>query len=146
MLFAACSDQAEGERCDTRNTRLGSDDCQPGLICVPGADLGSSGANYCVGTSGLVTTCGVCCPEDRANATTSVCLITSTLPGADAAPPFSGTDAGDAAAEAPDSSSTGDDAAGDDASSDASDGSSVVDADADADAGDASDAADDGPG
>ncbi len=140
MLFAACSDQAEGERCDTRNTRLGSDDCQPGLICVPGADLGASGANYCYGSASansgtaLITTCGVCCPADRANATTSVCLITSTLPGADAAPPPV-TDA--ATDDAADSSSTGDDA-----SSDASDGSSVVNPDAS----DASDAADDGPG
>jgi hypothetical protein len=136
VIFAACSDEAEGERCDTRNTRNGSDDCQPGLVCVPGGDLGSAGSEYCLANGSLVTTCGVCCPVNRANATVSICQLSSTLPGADAAPPD--TDAGDAASDASDASDTDAADAGDtDADAASTDAS-------DADASDASDASDDG--
>ncbi len=124
VVFAACSDEGEGDRCDTRNTRNGSDDCQQGLSCVPGSDLGSAASGYCEG----VTTCGVCCPEDRTQATVSVCALGSTLPGADAAPPVTttdggdGGDAGDAASDAQGS--------GDDGSSDAAGGSDAASTDA----------------
>ncbi len=134
VIFAACSDEAEGERCDTRNTRNGSDDCQPGLICVPGGDLGTGSNAFCLDAPN----CGVCCPVDRTTATVSVCQLSASLPGADAAPPVT-TDAGDAAADASDASDT--DAS--DASDTDADAASTDASDADTDA---SDASSDGPG
>jgi len=53
----ACSQQAEGDRCDTANK---NGDCESGLICVPLSQLHR-------GTEGAV-----CCPQD--NATADVCL------------------------------------------------------------------------
>lgn len=46
LAFPACSNQAEGERCDVNNN---NDDCQEGLICKPSTELGGSA--------------DICCPE-----------------------------------------------------------------------------------
>ncbi len=107
LVLPACANQAEGDRCDTR----GDDDCQSGLICTKANLLNGAG------------NADRCCPQNRAEATTSVCALSST-PGSDAAPP------GDA--------SSGDAAA--------SDGGSDAPEDAPADTNEASvtDAADDG--
>jgi len=43
FAFPACSNQAEGERCDVNNN---DDDCQEGLICTSSRELGGS-ADYC---------------------------------------------------------------------------------------------------
>ena len=44
--LAACSNQAEGERCDRNNN---NDDCQDGLVCKSSAELGGNA--------------DICCPE-----------------------------------------------------------------------------------
>lgn len=65
--LAACSNQAEGERCEIDN---GNDDCQDGLVCTPIAN--QNGAR--------------CCPPDRAQATTGVCQQQVQVPNGDAEP------------------------------------------------------------
>ena len=114
VISAGCSDQGEGERCDTRATRSGSDDCQAGLSCVPFSDLGG-GATTCDG----ITTCGVCCPDDRTQSTTDVCALSTVLVGADAAAPVTPDAAADSATNVSDAASD---------ASDASDASSALDA------------------
>ena len=49
-LFAACSNQAEGQRCDPR---FGNDDCQDGLVCKRASELGG--------------VYDICCPAAGAN-------------------------------------------------------------------------------
>jgi len=39
----SCSNQGEGERCDTRAGRGGDDDCRDGLVCTPFNELNSGG-------------------------------------------------------------------------------------------------------
>lgn len=75
-IVAACSDQGEGERCDTRADNGGNDDCQsPGLVCVTASQLnGNPNSDRC-------------CPVDRSQAVTAVCSLAQTPPGTDAAPP-----------------------------------------------------------
>jgi hypothetical protein len=56
---SACSDQAEGERCDQQN---GSNDCSAGLVCtpVPQSLKAPAGASICCpppGTSATVAAC-----------------------------------------------------------------------------------------
>jgi hypothetical protein len=53
LAVSACSNQAEGERCDRLNN---DDDCQEGLVCKPGTELGSNADTCCPpgdGTSDL---------------------------------------------------------------------------------------------
>lgn len=78
-LGGGCSNQGEGERCDTRGQNNGTDDCQSGLQCFKPSDLNG------VPTTDQYT--GRCCPPDRTRATTDVCRLGSTPVGADAAPP-----------------------------------------------------------
>jgi hypothetical protein len=70
FAFGGCSDQGEGERCQTLN---GNDDCQNGLVCVCATPLN------CINTSyGFVNppynTSDRCCPSERALATTPQCV------------------------------------------------------------------------
>ena len=102
-LFVACSNNAEGERCDQLSSNGGNDDCQDGLICTSKTDLNGASSD-------------LCCPQNRTTATTPQCQIAHAPVGGDAAPP-----------PPSDSGSTGD-AAGDtgaqsdaDAASEASD-------------------------
>jgi hypothetical protein len=55
--LGACSDQGEGERCESLN---GNDDCSFGLICTPAALLQGTVSDRC-------------CPQDRGAATAPVC-------------------------------------------------------------------------
>jgi hypothetical protein len=73
LAVAACSNQGEGERCQTAN---GSDDCRSGedLVCTPFTDLTN-------------TTSDRCCPRDRSTATNPVCKIAINPVGTDASAP-----------------------------------------------------------
>ena len=74
-LFPGCSNQAEGERCDTNGDNGGNDDCQSGLVCVHANQLnGASDSDRC-------------CPPDRSRATADICKLSTTPVGGDAAPP-----------------------------------------------------------
>lgn len=96
VFVGACSNQAEGERCEAAN---GNDDCQDGLVCDPNKSI--------------------CCPVDPRQATTPGC-VGSTSAGGEAGIPqeaSTGTDSStpvDSATDAPvdsSSSDSGDDAA-----------------------------------
>ena len=60
----ACSNQGEGEFCDSNN---GNNDCQGGLECVPAPGL-----------SGTLTNRDRCCPILPAQPTTSACSLNTT--------------------------------------------------------------------
>lgn len=112
LAVAACSNQGEGERCDSLN---GDEDCKTdeGLTCYPAALLNNAGSDRC-------------CPRDRAQATHPVCMTPVSVVGQDATtpadtgppPPPPPTDAAapDAESDAEAPADAGDD---DDAASDA---------------------------
>ncbi|MBN9159353.1 MAG: hypothetical protein BGO98_46320 [Myxococcales bacterium 68-20] len=102
-LASACSNQGEGERCESAN---GNDDCKTdqGLICYPQGQL-RQGAQS-----------DHCCPADRSKAKHPICQTALDIVGdaetpADTGPPPT-SDAGDAGAK---------EAGPEDASSDAAD-------------------------
>lgn len=75
--MAACSNQGEGERCESLN---GDEDCKTdeGLVCYPAALLTN-------------TTSDRCCPRDRSTATHPVCKTPVEVVGTDGgAPPDTG--------------------------------------------------------
>ena len=82
FLAPGCSDQGEGERCDTGNN---DSDCQPGLVCI-------SPPNPTPGLSPDVTGNFRCCPPDLRNATTPQCTA-GTSSNDSGPPPDSGNDA-----------------------------------------------------
>ncbi len=116
-LFAlptACSNNAEGERCQSEN---GNDDCADGLTCIPKTQLVAP-----------FNSADRCCPFVRQNATSAACkpgsgTIGNNPPaegGADTGSPDTGaTDAADAS-DAQDAADTGADVA--DTGADAPDG------------------------
>ena len=106
-LFVACSNNAEGERCDQLADNGGNDDCQDGLVCTSKTDLNGASSD-------------LCCPPDRTTALTPQCQIAHAPVGGDAAPP---PPPGDAASDAA-GETGGQDAATTDApvASDAADG------------------------
>ncbi|MBM4364155.1 MAG: hypothetical protein FJ104_15855, partial [Deltaproteobacteria bacterium] len=67
---ASCADQGEGERCDVRNNRSGTDpgnaDCEAGLVCLPVSQLRA--------LKGAPEGSGLCCPEDPAAASVDACF------------------------------------------------------------------------
>lgn len=73
LAIVACSNQSEGERCDSLN---GDEDCQTdeGLVCYPAPLLNNAGSDRC-------------CPRDRAQATHPVCMTPVSIGGQDAATP-----------------------------------------------------------
>jgi hypothetical protein len=71
LLAVACSNQGEGEICDTDAGDAGDDDCQSGLICTS--------------LSGVVG--ARCCPSDLNQAKTAVCSISHQAVTANPAPP-----------------------------------------------------------
>lgn len=87
VLAASCSNQGMGQRCDRRAQNSGNDDCEPGLVCVPLAQL-----------SDTLASTDTCCPVNRAALTSGPC----------AAGPAS---IADAAAPAPDAEGPADDGA-----------------------------------
>ena len=82
IFMGACSNQAEGDRCDTQN---GNDDCQDGLVCEPGKNI--------------------CCPQDPATATEPACQAPSTAGGEAGIPveasPGTDSSVNDSATDAP---------------------------------------------
>jgi hypothetical protein len=103
MMFAAaaCSNQAEGERCEFDN---GNDDCQDGLICIPASPR--QGAPYTVNPQ--YATSDRCCPPDFHQSTHPAC-IPATAGGADSAAPEAGPESGlDTGVDAPDASDASD--------------------------------------
>lgn len=117
VTIVACSNQGEGDRCDTAGPNGGNDDCQSGLVCTSKSTLNSNA--------------DLCCPPDRTQATTNECAI-SKPPIGEAGIPDTGTPAdsggGDSAPSeagpdsAPDAPSEASTDAGSDAPSDAPDG------------------------
>lgn len=57
MLAVACSNQAEGERCDRNNE---DEDCQDGLVCTSSQVLGGSA--------------DICCPENLGDSENAACI------------------------------------------------------------------------
>lgn len=85
-IVAACSNNAEGERCDVLacNGPCGpgnEPDCQDGLHCTSKTDLNGASSD-------------LCCPPDRTTASTPQCQVAHApvggdagVPGADSGPP-----------------------------------------------------------
>jgi len=96
IFMGACSNQSQGDRCDTQN---GNDDCQDGLVCVSGKN--------------------VCCPQDPAMATVIECQAPSTA-GGEAGIPIEASP-GDSSTADVTSSDAETDSATSDATDDASD-------------------------
>jgi hypothetical protein len=114
-LFGACQNEGEGQPCDTNAGNAGSDDCRSPLICTTGLNNAMDPR---------------CCPQDRANATTPECSLSSaTFDGASPAPP----DASSVETSSPESAAT--EAAASEASADAPEG--AVEAGSSSDAADA---------
>lgn len=97
FLLVACSQQAEGDRCQLDNN---NDDCADGLVCT-----GST--NLPIAQRGTATDReGRCCPADRTQATVAACAANASTPGGDAAIDLdaeidSATGVGDAGDDAP---------------------------------------------
>jgi hypothetical protein len=88
VSFGACSNEGEGQPCDTNAGNGGNDDCQSPLVCTTGLNNATDPR---------------CCPQDRANATTPECSLSSAnFDGASPAPP----DASTADTSSPEAAST----------------------------------------
>ncbi len=81
VSLAACSKQAEGERCDPNSGNL---DCEQGLICRTGDQL-----SVAVGAGA-----GLCCPPDGFIPEEDACRAGAVLPE-EPMPPAASSDAGD---------------------------------------------------
>ena len=70
-LFMACSNNAEGERCEKDSDNFGNDDCQDGLVCKPANELNNASSARC-------------CPPDPTKATVDVCRVFQSPAGTEA--------------------------------------------------------------
>jgi hypothetical protein len=68
-LACACSEQGEGERCDTNNGDL---DCQSGLVCRSGESLNL--------VEGEGRGAALCCPPSGVLPSVDACRVTSGVP------------------------------------------------------------------
>jgi hypothetical protein len=100
VALTACSDYAEGDRCETLN---GSGDCQSGLVCTAKSQINAPYNNS-----------DRCCPSNPAAATHPACTVLQS-PVGDATAPFDTGPTPDAAIVTPA------EAAAPEASTDASD-------------------------
>ncbi|MCA9591107.1 MAG: hypothetical protein KC657_37675 [Myxococcales bacterium] len=110
-LFMACSNNAEGERCEKDSDNFGNDDCQDGLVCKPANELNNASSARC-------------CPPDPTKATVDVCRVFQSPAGTEAGAPPDATSPArtDAATDAADAATDAADAAdADDGSADAAD-------------------------
>jgi hypothetical protein len=73
LVLSACSNSAEGERCQVNNN---NDDCADGLVC-----LASSQVNPSYNSSDR------CCPVDRTTASHPACTLLQNPVAGDSAPP-----------------------------------------------------------
>lgn len=113
IALSACSQQAEGDRCDFDN---GSADCADGLICLPATNQGGRGAG--TGTvNPPYNNADRCCPQDRTRATHPACTVPTSPVAGDSGPPADSGPTPDAAvvdapadspAEASDAAEAGD--------------------------------------
>jgi|GEM_PF-2493930 len=109
---ASCSNQSEGQRCNTLGDNGGNDDCQDGLVCKPKAQLNGAQDDLCCPLTGTPTVAACQAPGGGA----VVPIPAETGPSPDATPADTGTDApADTGTDA--STDTGTDAS--DASADA---------------------------
>jgi len=69
-----CSNSSEGQPCSTLGVNAGDSECKNGLVCTPFNEL--NGGGY---------TKDVCCPADRTQATTLICMEPQS-PAPDAGP------------------------------------------------------------
>jgi hypothetical protein len=93
-VFAGCSNESEGQPCDTNAGDAGSSDCNGGLVC----------------TSNLPNANGPrCCPADRSTASTPECALATGVADANPSPPdaFSSSSGGDAEAGTGDATTDG---------------------------------------
>jgi hypothetical protein len=90
VCLVACSGESEGQRCELTddpggyNDLPGGSDCANNLECYPAGELGGVALSYA--STQNDPSFGICCPVDRANATTSICALYTSV-GGDAAPP-----------------------------------------------------------
>ncbi|HSO35577.1 MAG TPA: hypothetical protein VLT33_23775 [Labilithrix sp.] len=83
VTLAACSNQAEGERCQAEN---GNDDCQSGLVCLAATQKTFNGGQGLVNAP--YNNSDRCCPYERSTASHPACvLLQTTITGDGAAPP-----------------------------------------------------------
>jgi hypothetical protein len=107
VCVVACSGESEGQRCELTddpggdNDGPGGSDCASGLECYSAGELGGIALSYA--STQNDPSFGICCPDDRANATTSICALFTSVSG-DAAPP----PATDAASDGPSETGTAD--------------------------------------
>ena len=73
LVLTACSNMAEGDRCQTENN---NDDCQDGLICLSKANVNQGYNNS-----------DRCCPPNRSTATHPACTQLQNPIAGDSAPP-----------------------------------------------------------
>lgn len=73
LALSACSNNAEGERCQVNNN---NDDCENGLLCLAASQVNPSynGSDRC-------------CPADRALATHPACTLLQNPVAGDSSPP-----------------------------------------------------------
>jgi hypothetical protein len=83
-LVCACSEQGEGERCDTNS---GSLDCESGLVCRSREQLN-------IEIEGEGRGVALCCPPDGVDPTVDACRANTPLPEENFTPTPTG-DAGD---------------------------------------------------
>lgn len=73
-VATACQGSSEGQPCSTLGNDMGDSECKDGLVCTP---QGLLNGGY---------TKDVCCPSNRATATTLICMLPAN-PVPDAGPP-----------------------------------------------------------
>ncbi len=116
---AACSNQSEGQRCNTLGDNGGNDDCQIGLVCKPKDQLNGAQDDLCCPLTGAPTV-AACQPPGGGN----VVPIPAEA-GPDATPPTDAspdtTPATDAAKDAADGATDAPSEAATDAATDAAD-------------------------
>jgi hypothetical protein len=131
VLFAACSGESEGQRCELTDDPGGPDntpggsDCASNLDCFAAGTLGGAAAQYAADQND--PNFGICCPPNRAQATTSICALQPSPPGGDAG--FVDASKDSSADSAPLESSTSD-SPSDSPTADSPSGDAAADADA----------------
>jgi hypothetical protein len=87
-LSNACSVSGEGDRCDHTNVSSTGQylDCASGLICYPEEQITLP--------EGGTSQADICCPINRAEATTQICMLNPPAPGSEAGIPDGGFETG----------------------------------------------------
>jgi hypothetical protein len=73
FVLSACSNSAEGERCQVNNN---NDDCADGLVCLASSQVNPS-----------YNSADRCCPVDRSTASHPACTLLQNPVAGDSAPP-----------------------------------------------------------